>query len=225
FGLDSTILRHVAAPPASASAGSQCRNAGNDESKPFVIGFAGSVTAKPQLELLQEALDRVDWQINGREIRLDLYGLRFVLHSRTARNVRYCGYRSVDDTVAALSETADLLFMPQPFDKQSASFTELSFPTKLSTYFAAGRPVLLISPPKSSLGEFFDKHPFGVWCSEMNADRLLESLRTIATDPHLQQAATETIKRLLQDSFNADHFRKQLHRFLAIDKSPQSVIT
>lgn len=220
FGLESTILRHVAAPPAN----SPQSLSDNDAGKPFVIGFAGSVTAKPQLELLQQALDRLDWQIDGREIRLDLYGLRFVLQARTARNVRYCGYRSVQDTVESLSQTADLLFMPQPFDKPSASFTELSFPTKISTYFAVGRPILLLSPQKSSLGEFFTSHPFGVWCREMQADRLLESLREIMTNPELQTSSVQTIQQLLKQSFNKGHFGKQLHRFLAVDSVQQDAL-
>ncbi|MEM6472698.1 MAG: hypothetical protein AAF802_24265 [Planctomycetota bacterium] len=214
FGLESVMLRHVASPVKR----DQRRNATRDDTGPFVIGFAGSVTAKPQLDLLQRALDQLGWQIEGREIRLDLYGLRFVMQSRCARNVRYCGYRTVKETVQALAETADVLFMPQPFDKQSASFTELSFPTKLSTYFAARRPILLLSPEQSSLGEFIQKHPFGTWCRTMEVEPLLSSLTSILTDAELAESTIQCIDELLENSFSLGHFRTQVHRFLSLNQ-------
>ncbi|MEO1615690.1 MAG: glycosyltransferase [Planctomycetota bacterium] len=212
FGLDSVLLRHVAAPPCHVAESTDV--AKNSEDAPYVIGFAGSVTAKPQLEILQEALDETDWFLNGRHVRLDLYGLRFVLQARCKRNVRYCGYQSVDQTVASLSESADLLFMPQPFDSASQSFTELSFPTKLSTYLAVGRPILLLSPANSSLGEFFQQHPFGVWCKEMDRIRLAESLREISSNQSLANASSETIRSLIDEQFNHQFFRRQLTQFL-----------
>lgn len=212
YGVETVMLRH-AAPPAAVKRPSVLSASG-----PIVIGFAGSVSARPQLDLLQQSLDQMNWKINDRDVRLDLYGMRFVLESRKPRNVRYCGYRSVADTVQALSETADVLFMPQPFDKASASFTELSFPTKLSTYFASGRPILLLSPKVSSLGEFISEVPFGIWCSEMNQDQLGSALRTIVTDDELRQRSVDAIEQQRDTNFSPPHFAQQLHQFLGASR-------
>ncbi|MDV6033270.1 MAG: glycosyltransferase family 4 protein [Phycisphaera sp. RhM] len=213
FGLESVILRH-AAPPAEPSFESQSDDS-TCERDPIVIAFAGSVSARPQLDVLQRALDLMHWKIGGREVRLDLYGMRFVLESRGPRNVRYCGYRSVAETVEALCKTADVLFMPQPFESELASFTELSFPTKLSTYFAAGHPILLLSPPVSSLGEFFQECPFGVWCQEMEPSKVAEAIEKIVTDKQVRATALQNIRQQLEGAFSQNFFREQLHRFLA----------
>ncbi len=207
FGLDSVMLRHAAAPAVGIK---RKRSADNE----LVIGFAGSVSAKPQLELLQQVLDRMNWRIGERRVRLDLYGMRFTLESKRPRNVLYRGYLPVPATVQSLAETADILFMPQPFDEPSRSFTELSFPTKLSTYFAARQPVLLVSPPNSSLGKYFRQHPFGAWCPEMSAEMLQDALVKLATDDEMQSEAIQEIDRLLVEQFNGDRFRENLHQFL-----------
>ena len=95
--------------------GSMCIRSKSVKEKDFVIGFAGSVTAPDELALLQRALDRLQWQVDGRQITLHLIGKRFTLTSSSHRRVQYCGFLpSRSDVVAALAE-CDICFVPQPF--------------------------------------------------------------------------------------------------------------
>lgn len=211
YGIESVMLRHVA-PQAQT-----CRGADLNGDH-FVIGFAGSVSARPQLDLLQQVLDRMNWRVAGRPVRLDLYGMRFVMEAQSGRTVLYHGYRSVEETVDRLAKTADVLFMPQPFEERLRSFSEFSFPTKLSTYFAAQRPILLLSPPYSTLGDYIRKHPFGVWCSSMDVESLTESLTKLGSDTELRQRAIGVIRRQLQVCFNSEYFSEQLKQFVSPKK-------
>lgn len=216
YRVPTVLLRH-AAPSIASSRGPELRT------DTLVIGFAGSVSAAPQLNLLAAALDSLDWSVAGRPVELHLYGLRFVLESRVPRNIRYCGYHSVPSTVAQLAATADVLFMPQPFDEASRSFTELSFPTKLSTYFASCRPILLHSPAYSSLGKFLEQCPFGVWCQDMEIDSLRKSLLTIITQPELRQRSLQAIQQAVAQDFNPSRFKEQLFAFLGIETDWQKL--
>jgi len=148
----------------------------------FVIGFAGSVTARDEVELLCRTLDAENWMIAGRKVRLRVYGLRFVCQGQAARWIDYRGYLpDVADVVAGLSE-CDVLFLPQPFRAADRAFTEFSFPTKLTTYLAAGRPVLLLAPPWSALTDFCRRHALPIVCDQADPAVLLEHFRRFATD-------------------------------------------
>ncbi len=160
YGIDSFVLRHGVSPLQTPFAPTDA----NAEDV-FRIGFAGSVTAPDCLSALTAALDEVGWKIDGREIVLRLLGARYLLNSRRPQRIEYFGWRSVEETCARLSE-CDLLYMPQSFKDENRIFSELSFPTKLSTYIAVRRPILLHAPAYASLAGFWHQHPLGPWCAQ-----------------------------------------------------------
>ncbi|MEO2035262.1 MAG: hypothetical protein ABGZ35_24560, partial [Planctomycetaceae bacterium] len=148
-GLNDEPLRH------------QCRTA-HDDIAPLIIGFAGTVTSPREFETLLQSLDLVEWQIHGRPVVLRLVGSRFVLSSHSKRHIEYFGWRSVTETISLLGE-ADMCYLPQPFSRAERHLARLSFPTKLSTYIATGRPVILHAPPHASVVPFFNRFRFGIW--------------------------------------------------------------
>ena len=57
------------------------------------------------------------------------------------------------DVVEELA-ACDLTFLPQPFSDSKRFVAEYSFPTKLSSYLAAGTPCLVLAPANASLSKY-----------------------------------------------------------------------
>ena len=176
----------------------------------FVIGFAGSVTAKAEMEVLMGALDRSNWMVGGKHVRFRVFGQRYLCHSRQPRWIEYRGYqRSVSDVVAGLSE-CDLLFLPQPFSPRFQRFTDYSFPTKLTTYLAARKPVLLLAPESSALSRFFAHHDLECRSPVAEPDAVLDVLTRFVTSAAARDAAVARLATLATSEFSESTCRARL---------------
>lgn len=182
------------------------------------IGFAGSVTARSAFERLLAALDSLGWEIDSRPVTLVLMGPRFDLWSRVPRRVECLGWRSVPETIEILSGCT-VNYLPQPFEPDWRAFSELSFPSKLTTYLAAGVPILLHAPAYASLPGYLPAQPFAELCSELDADKLAGSLRQLVGDRVLRSGVTEGAARALANDFCSGTFLKSFSEFLRVDLS------
>lgn len=170
YGIESFVLRHGVVSRTDAALSDE-----DTPSEVYRIGFAGSVTAPDCMRSLIEGLDSVGWRINSREVVLRLLGARYLLDSRKPQRIEYFGWRSVEETCSRLSE-CDLLYLPQSFTQENRTFSELSFPTKLSTYVTARRPILLHAPDYASLSGFWKHYAMGPVCDQCDASRALASV-------------------------------------------------
>jgi hypothetical protein len=186
------------------------------DARPFVIGYAGSVTAKPQMDLLLKALRSVNWTLGRRSVEVVLYGMRFVLEADASCNIRFAGYHDTNEVVRHLAAETDALYLPQCFEKQSLTYATMSFPTKFSTYAAARRPILLHAPPESTVGPVLSRYSMGIWCQDMTIATLVTSLTELATNRDFHEAAVRGCQIAVEQEFNPAHFRAQLHSFLDI---------
>ncbi|MBZ0087644.1 MAG: glycosyltransferase [Thermomonas sp.] len=189
---------------------------------PIRIGFAGSVSARSAFKCLLEALDALSWAIDGREVTLVLMGQRFDLWSNVPRRIECLGYqRSVEDVLGILAGCT-INYLPQPFEASWRPFSELSFPSKLTTYLAAGAPILLHAPPHASLSAFFSQHPFGALCDVLDASALAQSLQRLCVDEALRTAARTAATRALAEDFSVARFRASFAEFIGLDRKDES---
>lgn len=189
---------------------------------PIRIGFAGSVSARSAFKCLLEALDTLGWAIDGREVTLVLMGQRFDLWSNVPRRIECLGYqRSVEDVLGILAGCT-INYLPQPFEASWRPFSELSFPSKLTTYLAAGAPILLHAPPYASLPAFFAQHPFGALCDVLDAGALAQSLQRLCVDEALRTAARTAATRALAEDFSVARFRASFAEFIGLDRKDES---
>lgn len=178
------------------------------------IGFAGSVTARSAFDLLLATLDRLRWRIDEKPVILTVMGPRFDLRSNVERRIECLGWRTVEQTIAALS-VCDFNYLPQPFESEWDSFSRLSFPSKLTTYLAAAAPILLHAPDSGSLPRFFADHPFGACCTSLESERLEVAMRQLVCDDELRRSAIAAGQRAMATEFTAERFRASFAEFLA----------
>ena len=111
----------------------------------LVIGFAGSLYATDTWDALLAALGQAGWEIDGRSVRIRVLGKQMSFSLEEQAHIDYMGWKSLDETVEALSDV-DISYLPYWFDESHSLSVRLCFPNKLSAYLAAGRPVFFMVP-------------------------------------------------------------------------------
>ena len=182
----------------------------------FSIGVAGGLYCESAWKALLQALDRLDWALAGKKIRLVVLGESLHVRSRRPANIQYCGWRAVPNTIDILSG-CDVTYLPQPFETSLRDLAELSFPTKLSTYVACGRPVLVHCPDYASLAPFYRERCMGALCTSLQPERIAECVQRIAGDLPAYQQAARCVAKLADTEFSQEHYRAGFLRFLDLE--------
>lgn len=199
---------------------SQPNIAETPEANTFVVGMAGSVTAPSEFERLQVALDECGWAIAGKRIVLRLFGYRYVLSARAARNVQYRGFlRTTADVIQALSE-CDACFLPQPFDQARRNVAEFSFPTKFSTYLASGRPVIVHAPSFASIPRFIkaraSENRSGLISTTEDSQSVVALIKRMIQEPDFRDQQYAATSDLQSTDFSIETCRAELQKHFGV---------
>lgn len=155
----------------------------NDSDK-LVIGMAGQIYSSDEWTALIKALDSVNWTIGNRTVVIRFMGRYANLRAEGTMNIEYLGWRSQAETIQLMSE-ADILYCPYWFNTEFKEEASLSFPSKLTTYLAAGRPVLFHGPDYASPSNFLAANNAGVCCNSLNTDDILFALSELVNNKQL----------------------------------------
>lgn len=177
----------------------------------WVIGFAGSMYADCAWQALLTALDGVNWQVAGRPVKLKLWTSSIYLASGPHSSIEFLGYPSVEATQIAL-QRCHLTYLPQPFAEHFGDFSRYSFPTKLSSYLAVGRPVFAHCPANSALARFFQAHPIGALSTSMEPATIIAALEDLLRDPGAYRSASAAAQQVAREQFGEAIFFKTIDR-------------
>lgn len=151
YGVDSVVIHRGMSTPIAPSLP-------RDRSEPLEVGILGNTYGYPQLVLLGEALIRAASSAGARA-RVVIVGqghgqrLRDQLKGRL--EVEVTGHLQEAEAVERLRRCF-LLYLNYPFSIRARVLRQTSFPTKLSTYIQAARPLLVHAPSDSSIAPLFD---------------------------------------------------------------------
>lgn len=183
----------------------------------FIIAMAGQFYAQAEWLSLISALDHAHWTIAGRRIRLRVMGARFEMATHSAVNFEYLGWQSQAETIRLLAES-DLLYLPYWFSEEFREEASNSFPSKLITYFAAGRPVLCHAPQYASPATYIVEHDAGYLCDSLAVPLVLKALEyAIADKTAYAKYARNGTACFLRD-FTLERMEETFLDFLSIDK-------
>jgi glycosyltransferase involved in cell wall biosynthesis len=212
FGVDTVVLRHgleetIRQPPAS----------GFVTKEQLVIGFAGSLYASDEWKALLNALHGVEWRVADRVVRIRLLGYSPPTPNIPV-NIEFLGWRSIPEVVKLLSQ-ADILYLPYWFDPAHQITVRLAFPTKLTTYLAAGRPVFYHGPRESTAARFLREYPAGPACHSLDADDIVATLTRFVDNREVYAQMTAAGKAAADREFSLEVFRQRFAQFLGVDKN------
>jgi glycosyltransferase involved in cell wall biosynthesis len=151
------------------------------ESHEFIIGMAGQLYAKEEWNALLSTLDEIGWELGGRKVRIRILGGGVQLQSQSPICIEYLGWRNQEESIKAL-HASDILYLPYWFSSIFKEEAENSFPSKLVTYLASGRPVFCHAPEYSTPAKYIIKNNSGYVCSSLDKHIIYKSLMDVLTN-------------------------------------------
>ncbi len=179
----------------------------------FRIGLSGSMYCPSAWKTLQQALDHLGWRLDQRQVVLVVAGGRIEFSSREAAECRFYGWRPPEE-IQLLMRDCDLLYLPQAFESGERLLSQLSFPTKLSTYIATGRPLLIHTPAYGSLARFAAEHGLGYITHSLSPGELAEQLRQFEA-PGFRLNRAEEACRIATSVLTEERYHQAIQEFLA----------
>ena len=201
--LDSTL----ALPPAERA----------NEGGELVIGMAGQTYAAEEWNALLGALNGVGWRISGRDVRIRLLGRNARMRADAKMRVEFLGWHTQEEAIGVLSE-ADVLYCPYWFDPAFETESRLSFPGKLTTYLAAGRPVLFHGPEYASPGRFLQENDAAVFCRSLEPSKIIEALTTLASDAETYSRVARNGRAAFDEHLTFTSQRRSFAEFLGVEE-------
>lgn len=155
----------------------------------FVIALAGQIYAIEEFKALIFSLNTLGWKHNGKNIYVDIFApylpdIEFPFE--VPGNVRVRGWRPQYELLNDLQD-ADLLYCGYWFDDIFRVVSETSFPSKLSTYLSAHRPVVVHAPEYASPAVFIAQNQAGYIWTTRHSDALSEEIKKIIDDPQWER--------------------------------------
>lgn len=181
----------------------------------FVIGIAGQLYAEREWNALMQALEGNDWKISGHDVRFRHIGRPVKIPPEWSDHVEECGWQSQEETIRLISET-DLAYCPYWFDRAFEEEARLSFPSKLTTYLAAGVPVLFHGPEYASPARFIRENQAGFCCHSIEPGEIVKVLVDLMESPGLYKTAAENGRRAFEEYLTMAALRRSFGRFLDI---------
>lgn len=119
-----------------------------------------------------------------------------------------------DSEVPGILKGADLLFLPESFDREYRDYIRLSISSKAHLYMMSGKPALVYGPSEVGVVEYARREGWGLVVSEQNPGALAEAVARLATDEPYRlgvlQKARETAERNHSAAAVRELFRERL---------------
>ncbi|MGY2275772.1 glycosyltransferase [Pseudomonas reactans] len=179
----------------------------------FVIAMAGQFYAQAEWQCLQYALNGCNWTVAGRRIRIRVLGGGFSAFTQSPANFEYLGWRSQEETISLLAD-ADLLYMPYWFSEEYREESSNSFPSKLVTYFAAGRPVFCHAPAYASPARYVEANNAGYLCQSLDTATIVACLERVIQDEDTYGQYAANGRACFMRDFTLERMKESLLEFL-----------
>jgi len=186
-----------------------------EQDGPFRIGFAGNLYATKEFGALRAALDRTNWTIEDREIRLELFGDHAELAATDPQRIRSHGWMDPVELVRGLS-ACHATYLPYWFSRRRREVVEVSFPGKLATYAAARAPVLFHGPAYASPVRFLERFRIGRVCATLNPTAIHSNLAAMIRDGGWRRSAREACEQAYDAELSAAVFRRRFAELLGV---------
>jgi hypothetical protein len=179
----------------------------------LVIGMAGQFYAREEWLTLVKTLSDVGWEIAGRRVVLRVMGGDPPPGEIPQDRLDFLGWRSQEEVLEILSDRCDVLYCGYPFSPEMAVVARFSFPSKLPTFFCAGRPVLFHGPVDSSPGEYLERRRAACMAGE-SAESVLKALHSLVEDETRYASLAHASTEAFLEDFTLERQRGAVRRFL-----------
>jgi glycosyltransferase involved in cell wall biosynthesis len=149
---------------------------------------------KPLLDDLDKAC--VDLNARGMKVRVTVFPVNgLAVFSREAGRYRHIGFAPCPDheELAAVLRGADILFLPERFDK-SAEGIRLSVSSKAHLFMFSERPVVVYSDPVTGIARYASEDGWAAVVDRRDPCLLADVIARFITDDRYRQAFIDTAR-------------------------------
>ena len=186
------------------------------------IGVMGNTYGYAQLPLLVRATSKAA-RFVGKRPRVTIigegHGERLSAETRDDAEVTFTGHLNEADAVQRLSQCF-ALYLNYPFSRRAAVLRQTSFPTKLSSYLLAARPLLMHAPADSSVADLAQHGDYVSWWTSESVDAGAAAIRRLFDNPASRESQHEAAEALRQRYYDLVGNRRAL--FGALNALPRS---
>jgi glycosyltransferase involved in cell wall biosynthesis len=181
-----------------------------------IIGFAGQLYAEAEWLNLLLMFEKVNWIISKKKIILRVLGRSLHVTANSVHNIEFLGWHNQLETIRLLSET-DMLYCPYWSNPVFHEEARYSFPSKLTTYLAAGRPVFFHGPAYASPARFLLEHDAAIFCHDLSPVNIYNCIERLIRDDELYERLASNGHKAFQTCLTIDIMRKQFEKFIRIN--------
>lgn len=105
--------------------------------------------------------------------------------------------------------SADVLLLPNDFDRKSVSFLRYSMPTKASEYMVSGTPIVVFSHPENALTKHATKYNWAFVVAENSNERLESAFKALYENEDLRKSIGSRAKEFAIQYFDSTIIRKR----------------
>lgn len=180
----------------------------------IAIAMVGQFYASAEWHQFVRALTFADWRVGDRKVVLRTFGHQPPPSEIPKENLEFMGWKSQAELIGTLSETCDIAYCPYPFSADMEDVAKLSFPSKVPTYLAAGRPILFHGPSYSSPAKYLTANGAGVVVRDIYPSAVFDGLLHLVEDKDRYHNAALAAQKAFLDDFTLETMRDNVLRFL-----------
>ncbi len=199
----------------------QIRDGRLQEDGRLIVGFAGSIYAKDEMQALLAALTLLGWEVDGRAITLRILGNAMTLSAVAAGKkcrIEFLGFYPTKEAIEQLAQV-DITYLPYWFDSKYAEAVRLCFPNKFSTYLASGCFTLYHGPQDSAPTRLIEKYPVGICCHSIEPQKIADAIKEFAVNNELRERAAAARKAVLEQELNQAVSLRRMAKLFKVEET------
>lgn len=181
-----------------------------------VVGMVGQFYASEEWAQLVVALNAAQWRVSGRKVVLMTFGHEPPPTSIPEGHLRFMGWMDQPDVIRTLAASCDVSYCPYPFAERMKEVARLSFPSKVPTYLAAGRPILFHGPSYAAPYIYLKARGAAYLCRDLYAASVYDGLAHLVELPTLYEQTALAAQRAFAD-FTLPEMERAVRWFLGYD--------
>jgi glycosyltransferase involved in cell wall biosynthesis len=209
YGLESVILRY-GHDPMDAIFPPERRNLENT-----LVGFAGNIYGEDAWRSFLAACARINAEGQLPPLKIKIFGSEGFPYPHPGVEVICEGWLPRKEFLRRLAAT-DFCYLPYWFTPEKRLHAWLSFPTKLTTYLAAGRPVLYHGPEYASITQTIRQYGIGLRVCSLDLKEIVSALKRLILDSPVRNTFSMAAIAAFYKEFNADKMMNNFADLLGI---------
>jgi hypothetical protein len=196
YGLESVILRY----------GHDLRDApgtpADRHPETVVVGFCGNVYGEDAWRGFLTACARINAEGRLPTVKILIFGNKAFPYPHPGVEVTCRGWLPLREMLRGLAAT-DFCYLPYWFAPEKRRHAELSFPTKLTTYLAAGRPVLYHGPQYAGAAQVMREWRLGPSVKTLCPGDISRTIKRLMTEDSFREHFSQAARKAFAKEFNA----------------------